>query len=405
MAASAVVRVLGVAALLVAAGVAAGASGKVRSFQKISDLQGGLGSVLGTGDRFGRALCTLGDVDGDGTDDIAVGALQDDDGGTDCGAVYVLFLRPNGTVKAEQKISAVEGNLQSVLDSGGFFGRSVAAIGDLDRDTVPDLAVGASSDGPTNRGAVYVLFLHRNGTVKSEQKISDTEGNFQGRLSDQDKFGSSVTGLGEFNGDATLDLAVGAVGDGGSRGAVYMLFLHPNGTVKSDQKISDTSGNFQGVLVNSDLFGAAVAVLSDINGDGTDDLAVGAYGDDDNGTARGAVYVLFLHPNATVKAAQKISDTQGNFQGGLSDLDYFGVAVANVGDIDGDRVQDLAVGAQSDNDGGASRGAVYVMFLDPSGTVKAEQKISDTQGNFQGLLGDGDWFGSAVTVLSEHRRR
>jgi hypothetical protein len=104
--------------------------------------------------------------------------------------------------------------------------------------------------------------------------------------------------MGPVNGGATRGLAVGAHldDDGGmDRGAVFVLFLLPNGMVKSHQKISDTKGNFQGVLDDSDYFGISVAALGDVvNGDATQDLAVGAAYDDDGGLDRGAVYILFL---------------------------------------------------------------------------------------------------------------
>jgi hypothetical protein len=73
---------------------------------------------------------------------------------------------------------------------------------------------------------------------------------------------------------------------------------------------------------------AWLLLLWGIDGDTTGDLAVGAHGDDDGGTDRGAVFVLFLHPNSTVKAEQKISDTKGSFQGVLENGDYFGRSVA-----------------------------------------------------------------------------
>jgi ubiquinone/menaquinone biosynthesis C-methylase UbiE len=113
--------------------------------------------------------------------------------------------------------------------------------------------------------------------------------------------------------------------------------------VRSEQKISDMEGNFQGVLDDDDSFGISVAALGDLDGDKTADVAVGANRDDDGRTDRGAVYVLFLHKNGTVKAEQKISDTQGNFQGVLDDYDYFGVSVAALGDLDGDKTADVAV--------------------------------------------------------------
>jgi hypothetical protein len=81
------------------------------------------------------------------------------------------------------------------------------------------------------------------------------------------------------------------------------------------------------------------------------------------------VYVVFLHPNGTARTEQKISSTQGNFRGALDDEDNFGFAVCGLGDLDGDKTADLAAVAFSDDDGGNDRGAVYVLFLHPNGTV------------------------------------
>jgi FG-GAP repeat len=327
--------------------VRAAAALEVGRAQKISDTRGNFQGALDDNDLFGVSVCGLGDLDGDATQDLVVGAYQDDDGGTNRGAVYVLFLHPNGTVRAEQKISDAEGNFrQGALGDNDQFGASVAALGDLDGDTVGDLAVGARSDddGGVSRGAVYVLFMHPNGTVKTDQKISDTEGNFQGVLTDGDLFGQSVAALGDLDGDATADIAVGAHGDddGGngssSRGAVHVLFLFANGTVKANQKISDTQGGLQRTLDFSDYFGFASAALGDLDGDMWPDLAVGAHNDDDGGTNTGAVYVLFLNPDGTVKAEQKISDREGNFQGMLDDEDLFGVSLVALGDVNGDAI-------------------------------------------------------------------
>ena len=137
-----------------------------------------------------------------------------------------------------------------------------------------------------------------------------------------------------------------------------------DGWVLSHQKISSTEGGFTGTLDDYDDFGTSVASLGDLDGDGVADLAVGTTGDDDGGDRHGAVWVLFLHSNGTVKSHQKISDTAGGFTGTLDDWDYFGTSVASLGDLDGDGVADLAVGATSDDDGGDRRGAVWVLFLD-----------------------------------------
>ncbi len=381
--------------------------GTVFSYQKISDTQGNFTGTLDISDNFGCSVTSVGDINNDGVTDIAVGAYKDDDGGGDRGAVWVLFLNTNGTVKSQRKISDIEGNFTGTLDNYDYFGGSVASLGDLDDDGVPDIAVGAyrDDDGGTDKGALWVLFLNANGTVKSHQKISDTEGNFTGTLGTYDYFGSSITSLGDLNSDGVTDIAVGGNRDddgGGDKGAVWVLFLNANGTVKSYQKISDTSGNFTGGLDNYDYFGYSVASAGDLDNDGVTDVAVGAIQDDDGGGIdRGAVWILFLNTNGTVKTHQKISDVEGNFTGTLDDTDDFGSSVASPGDVDGDGIADIVVGAAGDDDGGSDRGAVWVLFLNVDGTVKSHQKISGTDGNFTGILDDADYFGFSATSLGD----
>ena len=326
--------------------------GTVNYYQKISSTKGG-GPPLDDGDAFGRSAASLGDLDGDGVGDLAVGAFWDDDGGFDRGAMWILFLNDNGTVKSHQKISDTKGSFTGILDNVDYFGSSVGSLGDLDGDGVSDLAVGAlyDDDGGFNRGAVWVLFLNTDGTVKCPdcyQKISDTEGGFTGTLDDLDHFGATAASLGDLNGDGVGDLAVGAYfdDDGGTppnadRGAVWILFLKADGTVNSHQKISDTDGGFTGILDDDDHFGTSTAALGDLNSDGVPDLAVGAPLDDDGGFACGAVWVLFLDgiclwdfdANGTVGLSDLLSllanwgscedcsaDFDGNGTVGLSDL-------------------------------------------------------------------------------------
>ncbi len=117
------------------------------------------------------------------------------------------------------------------------------------------------------------------------------------------------------------------------------------GWVLAHQKISDTEGGFTGTLDNNDYFGGSVASLGDLDGDGVGDQAVGARNDGDGGDYRGAVWVLFLNKDGTVKSHQKISSTEGGFTGTLDDNDSFGYSVDSLGDLDGDGVGNLAVGA------------------------------------------------------------
>jgi hypothetical protein len=408
--------------LLLLAAMLAGAparaqNGSVTDFQKISATEGAFTGALDDGDLFGRSVATLGDLDGDGVADLAVGARADDDGDTTAtnrGAVWILFLNADGSVKAHQKISDTQGGFSGVLDDGDLFGGSVCGLGDLDGDGIVDLAVGApdDDDGGSNRGAVWILFLNVNGTVKSHQKISDADGAFAGTLDDGDFFGAAVAVVGDLDGDEQTDLIVGAGGDddGGStgdadRGALWVLFLNPNGTVKAHQKISDTDGGFAGTLDDGDGFGVSAAPLGDLDGDGVVDLAAGAFNDDDGGAAndadRGAVWILFLNADGTVKAHQKISETSGGFNGDLDQFDSFGIGLVALGDVDGDGVAELAVGADGDDDGGGGRGAVWILFLNENGTVAAHQKIGHLEGNFAGALENNDSFGIALASLGD----
>jgi Ca2+-binding RTX toxin-like protein len=344
--------------------------GTVKSSTKIASDTGG-GPTLTNGDRFGSSVAGVGDLDGDGVADLAVGAQYDKTVGSNRGAVHVLLLNADGTVKSSTKIASDTGG-GPTLANGDFFGFSMAGIGDLDGDGVADLAVGASRDdtGGSIRGAAYVLFLNTDGTAKSSTKIaSDTGGG--PTLADFDLFGSSVTSLGDLDGDGVPDLAVGAERDdtgGRDRGAVYVLLLNADGTVKSSTKIASNIGGGP-TLANGDFFGRSVAGVGDLDGDGVADLAVGASYDDTGGSDRGAVHVLLLNTDGTVKSSTKIASGTG---GGptLADSDVFG-AVSSVGDLDGDGVADLAVGALGDDTGGSLRGAVYVLFLTPASDVVA----------------------------------
>jgi len=149
---------------------------------------------------------------------------------------------------------------------------------------------------------VWTLFMNVDSTVLSEQKISETEGNFDGGLTDNDHFGNSVAGIGDYNGDGIIDIAAAAEqdNDGGSdRGAIWIMIMDRNGEIISKSKISSTSGNFSGPLTDGDLFGSALADIGDLDLDGVTDIVAGAKLDDDGGVDRGALWTLFMQQSET----------------------------------------------------------------------------------------------------------
>jgi hypothetical protein len=342
-----------------------GSDGMVASTQKISSTQGGFAGALANGDQFGSAVASLGDLNGDGNDDLAVGAAGDDTGGANKGAVWILFLAADGTVLSETKIASGTGGFTGNVSKGDGFGVSLANLGDLDGDGTVDLAVGADRDdgGGANRGGVWILFLATDGRVSGQAWIGSGGGGFSGLLDDGDRFGISLAHPGPGAGNPAM-LAVGALGDddgGPNRGAVWILFLDATGSVTGHRKLGQGSGV---PLMNGDGFGSSVAFPGDVDDDGTGDLAVGALFDDDGGPDRGAVHVLFLRQDGTMRAGGvKISSTSGSFQGTLVDDDRFGSSIAALGDLDQDGFEDIAVGAYHDDTGGADRGATWVTIL------------------------------------------
>ena len=139
--------------------------------------------------------------------------------------------------------------------------------------------------------------------------------------------------------------------------------------VKDDVKISDgLAGFYPDGLNGSDNFGWSVANIGDLDGDGVVDLAVGAYRDENSERSEGALYILFMNQNGSVESNVKISDGLGGFNpDGLDGSDFFGYSVGNMGDLDGDGVQDLAVGAYYDENAQSGEGALYILTLgDPT---------------------------------------
>lgn len=390
---------------LLALGALAGAASAHTPWAKISSTVGGLAPLL-PGDSFGTSVVSVGDVDGDGLADFVAGAPNDDDGGTSRGAVYVVLMNANLTVKAQQKISDLAGGFTAILDDNDAFGHSVSALGDFDGDTIPDIVVGApgDDDGVSAAGAVYLVMLNADGTVKTHRKISATAGGFSAILDFADQFGNAVSGIGDINGDTIPDIAVAAFRDddgGTDRGCVRLIALTATGNVLGHQKISSLSGNFTGPLTDNDRFGVGITNLGDLDLDGIDDIAVGSYQDDTGGTNRGAVWILFLDATFKVKAQQKIADGVGGFDGLLDDGDNLGMSVAVVSDRNQDGIQDLVIGTPGDDDGGTDRGCIWVVNLNTNGTIQGNKKISDLVGSFSGVLDDSDLFGRSVAEIPD----
>jgi hypothetical protein len=303
---------------------------------------------LEAGDRFGRDHDVLGDVNGDGVVDFVVGARSDDDGAVDAGAIFVVFPDESGEIEMFTKISATAGGFEEVLEAGDFFGYGVAGLGDVDGDGVPDLAC----TSPMSQ-RLFTILLHPDGTVKATTTtpIPSSQG---------------LSSLGDLNGDDKIDLALcdpmAAIG-GPQRGAVHVYFGAEGGMFAA----GPTWGSPAVALQNGDRFGGREAeILGDLDGDGTVEVAVGAFG---TAGETGAVWLLSVNAAAEVAASQMLGDGLLN----LTPAGQFGHAITSPGDLDGDGLPDLLVGANLE----PPAGALHFLRLSATGQVLEDVVLSE----------------------------
>ena len=281
--------------------------------------------TLKKGSQFGSSVTDVGDWDYDGINEIAVGAPGDDyiDVVTGkprpaAGAIYILFMSANNTVKSYQRICGTRG-APPVYENDNF-GYAMAAIGDMDNDGVIDLAVGAPGQVTSS---VFILYMRRNATVKHYKLIRgeyNPDLNFPKNrenesyipngppISYKSRFGSTIANIGDLDGDNITDLAVGAPNLDNGFNLVYILFMERSGIVRDYSTIGsgigggpDLSNLASGVF---SFFGSSVSQIGDLNKDNITDLAVGAkyYNDIGNKESRsGAVFILYMFRNGTVR--------------------------------------------------------------------------------------------------------
>ena len=338
---------------------------------------------------FGASLAAVGDLDGDGLEELAVGAPFDDDGGFDRGAVWILFLQPDGRIRAVRKISALHGGFDGTLDDADRFGSALAALGDLDGDGVGDLAVGADKDDDgcgsaadrCDYGAIWILFLRPDGSVKAERKISVFAGGLDASLVAGDYFGSALAAIGDLDADGVSELAVGAhrEDDGRVAGAVYVLYLERDGTVRKTARLDGERSYWENDIPTYAHFGAALADLGAEDDDGPWRVAIGAPRDDGNGLVRGTVRIVRMASDAGLLSSRVITARGSGFSGHVADFDYFGASLASLPGLQTKHGATLAVGAPGDDSSGAGgvisdTGAVWLLFL-RQGAVVSWAKI------------------------------
>ncbi|MBN2487074.1 MAG: FG-GAP repeat protein, partial [Bacteroidales bacterium] len=293
-----------------------------------------------TNSQFGASVSSAGDINGDGFDDVLVGARMYN---SNTGRAYIFYGGSSMDNVADMIIAGETAGIN--------FGNSVSSAGDVNGDGFDDIIVGAQNYN-TNAGRVYIYF--GSGAMDDGADIIFT-GEYTYNL-----LGAAVTGGADLNADGFDDVVVGASGYNGQTGRVYVLF----GGAEMD--------NVPDVVLNGEAgsayFGNSLSIGGDVNNDGFSDIIIGAYAFNNYS---GRAY--FFTGGETF---DEVSVTTFNGEG--SD-NYFGSSASFAGDVNGDGIDDIIVGARAYNN---NTGRAYIYF----GGITADS-IAD-------IVLDGETFGS-----------
>ncbi|MDP2314089.1 MAG: MopE-related protein [Pseudomonadota bacterium] len=313
-----------------------------------------------TGDNAGYAVSGAGDLDADGYDDLVIGAIEADAGGTGSGVAYVVRGPVTGTVDLSSADAEIVG--ESAGDGAGY---AVARAGDVDGDGYADLLVGANTTDATDFGSAYLLLGPVTGTIDLSAADAEWVGG-----SRSDEAGVGLGGGGDLDGDGLDDFAVGATlsdSGGTSSGGAFVVSGLGRGVDLLSAAVATLVGE-----ARSDEAGYRVCIADDLDGDGAADLLVSGDQNDSGGTDAGAAYVVF----GPVTGAIDLSTADARLLGEAAD-DRAGIGLDAPGDMDGDGHGDILVGASR----ARSSGAAYLVL----GGVTGDLDLGDADAILEGV--------------------
>jgi hypothetical protein len=278
------------------------------------------------GGQYGAAVGGTDDLMADDQPGVVIGAPAEGDGNSKAGAAYI-YSGVDGSQLAW--IPGLDDGDKLGSSVGGNEAGSLGGPGSLMADDQPGVVIGASAED--NGGAGYVLLL-KNSDLSLIARVDGAAA--------QDGFGTSIASLGDVNEDGIDDIAVGAAPSGTAPGYVRILSGADGATLRTITTTDTGTG-----------FGSQVAWVGDLSEDGIGDLAISEPGADGNGTDAGRVTI---YSGADGSVVHPVHGPTGS---------AFGTAVAFAGDVDGDGLTEIAVGAPTNANPGAAAGTAYVLSL------------------------------------------
>ncbi|MEZ4384085.1 MAG: Ig-like domain-containing protein [Nannocystaceae bacterium] len=367
----------------------------------------------------GVCVAGVGDIDGDHVADVMVGAHQADSEGLLAGRGYVVFGKDDGAIFP--LVSAAEnvgGMVISAQDKLNFAGHAVAGAGDVNGDGFDDVLLGAYGfdEKALFAGRSYIVFGGKGESVVLAKQLEGYVA-IDGEA-ELDFSGHALAGGGDVNGDGFADVIIGAYGadpSGDASGRAYVVFGAPElGPIQLEDVAAGIGGFALDGELEGDHAGAAVAIVGDINGDGFADIAVGAPLADPGGLSSGRVYVVHGEADPKSRSLAEIAQGNGGFVAdGQTFRDYAGFSVDGAGDINGDGLDDVILGAYGSDPKGMLSGRAYVIYgktdtspaqlsqviLGEGGVTLAGEASGDQAGVAVAGAGDVDGDGFADVIV------
>ncbi len=352
-----------------------GRAGASRGTVSLPDLAARDGFILhaaAPGDMVGRSVAGAGDVNGDGLDDILIGASTADGGGNAAGAAYVIYGHLGHARPAVNLANLGAANGFAVQGAAAYdlLGTSVKMAGDVNGDGIDDMIFGApgnDQDG-TGAGRAYVVY-GKAGATRGPMDLAAlpmADGFIiQGDDAD-DLTGICVAAAGDVNGDGLADIIVGAHG-AGPTGRAYLIYGQ-TGSARGPIDLSNLAASDGYTIIGAqigDQLGMSVSSAGDLNGDGFADIIIGAPNGPSLGSSGvGRAFVIFGQQGSTrgTLDLQSVTPAEGLIITAALGLDYTGSAVASAGDINGDGLGDVLVGAPLNGSRATDAGAAYVIY-------------------------------------------
>lgn len=320
------------------------------------------------GDWNGFAVARCGDFNNDGYDDIIISSrLSDGNGRTDSGTAYIIFGKASGFNDIDLKNLPSSYGFKLTGAAADDWVYSVASAGDINGDGYDDIIIGSSGADPNSRNAAgisYVIFGKSNGFSDIDlASLNNTQGFKILGQSYSDVSGSSVAGAGDINNDGYKDIIIGAPATySGKTGKSYIIFGKANGFTDIDLNNLSLDQGFKITGQYGDTCGLSVSAAEDINGDGFDDIIIGAPMYQLN--KKGEVYVFYGKQTGfeNINLYNSLSSSDGFRIIGEEIGDRLGISVASAGDINRDGYKDIIIGNRPNPSYMNGISTTYVIF-------------------------------------------